>query len=169
MIAAVVSVNRVLKIQLLSHKALKHSLMGDNPFPFKTILPLYRVLAHFIKTRHFFGLFAWFLLPEYLLPSETNDLKYRNHSKSICSERDDRIIKWPIPLHLVADHVGDSPQTEKASACRNLNQADTSLSSLTTNRKSREQLQVLGRKPELQVEKVIYFPEFLDSASKNAN
>lgn len=87
----------------------------------------------------------------------------------MCSERDDRIIKWPIPLHLVADHVGDSPQIEKAPACTNLNQADTSLSSLTTDRKSREQLQFLGRKPELQLEKVTYFPEFLDSARKNAS
>lgn len=40
---------------------------------------------------------------------------------------------------------------------------------LTTDRKSREQLQFFGRKPELQLGKVTYFSESLDSASKNAN
>lgn len=119
----------------------------SNPFCY-----FYKILALFVKTRHFFSLLAWFLLAENLLPSETNDLKYSTHSKLICSERDDGIIKWPIPLCLVVDHVGVALQTEKALACTYPNQADTSLSSLTPDGKSREQLQCLGRKPELQLE-----------------
>lgn len=106
-------------------------------------------------------------MAESLLPSEINDLKYRTHSKSICSERDDRKIKWPIPLCLEVSLL--QVQRPQPRHNTNPNQTDASPSSLTTDRQSREQLQFLGRKPELQLGKVTYFPEFSDSANKNAN